>query len=221
MAELSLSLQAKLLRVLQEKSFARLGSSHEITSDFRLLAASHKDLAAEVAAGRFREDLFFRLAVYELEVSPLREHREDIPLLVQHLLREARKRENKPCQISAEAMQALQKHNFPGNVRELQNSIQRALVTATEAFIQLEDLPKRILAGEKRAAAPLEVVITNAEPAGDSPALLPAISLDKLEKLAIEAAINRNQGNMSTLATQLGIGRTTLYRKIKEYRINL
>ncbi len=226
-AELSLSLQAKLLRVLQERTFSRLGSSDEISSDFRLLAASHKNLYEEVEKGNFREDLFFRLAVYELEVAPLRERREDIALLINFLLKEAGKIHKKDYKISPEALEILENHNFNGNVRELQNYIQRALVTANENTIRVEDLPKRVfkqsaphIAAEKSFN---EVQKIAAEPEKIEKVInfsngnLPVMSLENLEKLAIQSALDRNQGNLTNVAGELGIGRTTLYRKIKQF----
>ncbi|HMX27792.1 MAG TPA: sigma-54 dependent transcriptional regulator, partial [Blastocatellia bacterium] len=142
-AELSLSLQAKLLRVLQERSFNRLGSSLEIRSDFRMVAASHKNLAEEVKAGRFREDLFFRLAVFELDVPPLRERGGDITLLAQHFLKEYAAGSD-PKRLSAAAAQTLERYNWPGNVRELQNYMHRASVTASGELVEVNDLPTRV-----------------------------------------------------------------------------
>lgn len=230
-AELSLSLQAKLLRVLQEKTFSRLGSSEEISSDFRLIAASHKNLAEEVEKGNFREDLFFRLAVYDLEVLPLRERKSDIPILIQHFLDQANKQQNKKFQVSAEAMSVLQNYHFYGNVRELENSIHRALVTASQGIIEVSDLPKRILQKNKS----VEIETLNAQSNGKqidsfeeitptirfSNGKFPPMTLQNLEKLAIESSITRNSGNLSVVANELGIGRTTLYRKIKDFGINI
>ncbi len=230
-AELSLSLQAKLLRVLQDKTFSLVGSSSETKSDFRLIAASHKDLTKEVGAGRFREDLFFRLAVYELEVSPLRERKEDIPLLVQHFLREFGKRDKRNYKISTEAMQFLQSYSYRGNVRELENSIERALVSVTAEIIDVEDLPVRMLRSTEHSliVEPKEQICETfvEEKTEITPTIqfsnssFPIVTLENLEKLAIQFSINRNNGNISNVANELGIGRTTLYRKLKQYEIEL
>jgi DNA-binding NtrC family response regulator len=231
-AELSLSLQAKLLRVLQEKTFSRVGSSHEVSSDFRLVAASHKNLAEEVKKGNFREDLFFRLAVYDLEVPALRERKEDISLLVNYFLKQAEKQQHKKFQISTEALAVLENYHFSGNVRELENSIQRALVTANNGIIDVTDLPKRILQ-EKIDIKPIaeqilsqhdSIINIQSQPIQTvhfSNGEVPQMTLQSLEKLAIESSITRNSGNMSVIANELGIGRTTLYRKIKEYELTV
>ena len=144
-AELSLALQVKLLRVLQERSFNRLGSSIEIRSDFRLVAASHKNLSEEVKAGRFREDLFFRLAVFELDVPPLRERRGDITMIAHHFLNEfTQSAESGLKRLSPSAAQLLERYDWPGNVRELQNYMHRASVTSSTETVEVNDLPARV-----------------------------------------------------------------------------
>lgn len=221
-AELSLPVQAKLLRVLQEKTFSRLGSSAEIKSDFRIIAASHKDLSAEVEAGRFREDLFFRLAVYEMEVPALRERKEDIPILANHFFKEFCKKAGRRLAISSETMQVLQNYSFPGNVRELQNYMQRAIVAAADNVVMPEDLPRRVFEGKKEAELTVSesVKVINEPPQiTNFPQSVPIMTLEELEKLAITSSIERNQGNLSNVVRELGIGRTTLYRKLKQYAI--
>ncbi len=221
-AELSLALQAKLLRVLQERSFNRLGSSLEIRSDFRLVAASHKDLSEEVKAGRFREDLFFRLAVFELDVPPLRHRSGDIPLLAQHFLQEFSDA-SAPKQLSPAAAQLLERYEWPGNIRELQNYMQRAAVTANGETVEINDLPARVrdvqTTAESNRTEPAELIepvavtsVTETAP--------PTLNLAALERWAIEESIRRNRGRLSKVVEELGIGRTTLYRRMKEYNLD-
>jgi DNA-binding NtrC family response regulator len=152
-AELSLTLQAKLLRSLQERRFSRLGGTTEISANFRLLSATHKDLAHEVAAGRFREDLFYRLAVFEVAVPPLRERPEDIPLLANHFLQQQCLGDGTVVRLEAEALEAIVAHRWPGNVRELQNAIYHSLVLANDGVIRLDDLPERVRRGPSTTSA--------------------------------------------------------------------
>ena len=227
-AELSPPLQAKLLRVLQEKSFHRLGGDREVRSDFRLLAASHKDLGEEVAGGRFREDLFYRIAVFELRVPPLRDRGGDIRLLARRFLEE--QTEGEPPVLSVETLQILEEYSWPGNVRELLNAVQHALVVQTGDRIQRRDLPRRILDALERPLAAEAAAAPSAPSAGASPRAPPeplaipqlkeqAHTLGELEELAIRAALERNGGNISAAIRELGIGRATLYRKLSKYGI--
>ncbi len=226
-AELSLPVQAKLLRVLQEKTFSRLGSSTETASDFRIIAASHKDLSKEVKDGRFREDLFFRIAVYDIDIPSLRERKEDIPLLANHFLREFSRKNGRKLTVSPEAMKILQNYSFPGNVRELQNYMQRATVSASDNIVLPQDLPKRVFQTITTEPVMSAETIDRKEPLTDSAPttydskLLPKMTLEELEKLAIENSLERNAGNLSNVVRELGIGRTTLYRKLKQYGINV
>ncbi|MBI3650349.1 MAG: sigma-54-dependent Fis family transcriptional regulator [Acidobacteria bacterium] len=246
-AELSLGLQAKLLRVLQEKSYQRLGGSTELRSDFRLVAATHRNLADEVKAGRFRDDLYFRIAVFELELPPLRERREDILLLAQNFLQTlSAQYGGKQFFLSTEAIDLLMNYAWPGNVRELQNSMQRAFVTATGENILPSDLPSRLFQNnvvnlssqersirleaignrlpnhEGRAAGETPFPIPYAMPITATPGAplkFPTFNLEELERLAIEEAIKQCGDNMSEVIRRLGIGRTTFYRKLKEYNL--
>lgn len=212
-AELSPGLQAKLLRVLQERSFTRLGGTAEIQSNFRLLTATHKDLHAEVEAGRFRADLYYRIAVFELVLPPLRERKEDIPILARHFLsRFATSDGDAPIRLLPDALSTLLGYAWPGNVRELQNAIQHAAVVCADNAIRTEDLPPRV---RQRSAQP-EVVMPGAA-APDAPTGLPAVDLETLERMAIEQSISRNRGNVSAAIRELGIGRTTIYRKLRQY----
>ncbi len=227
--ELSLSLQAKLLRVLQERTFQRLGGNAEIHSDFRLIAATHRNLEDEVRAGRFREDLFFRIVVFEFDLPPLRARGNDLQVLAMHFLsRMAESGGHESLRLSPAALGALFSYHWPGNVRELQNAMEHAAVISSGGEIRPGDLPARIfkkgvdlrgdtvandaVAGWEPTTQPSAVVPPDFEPTEDS-----VRTLDEIERDAIERAIERTGGNLSEVVRQLGIGRTTLYRKIKRY----
>ncbi|MGE0434522.1 MAG: sigma-54-dependent transcriptional regulator [Planctomycetota bacterium] len=240
-AELALPVQAKLLRVLQERTFRPVGGSKEQQSDFRLIAASHKDLAREVRKGRFREDLFFRVAVFELRVPSLRDRDDDILLLAEHFVElysgERAKVAGLPM-IEPDAADALLSHEWPGNVRELQNAIQHALLVCDRKSIRARDLPPRILEG-----APADTVAPRAAPTAPTAPTAemdpreitrmttatrrmrlllpgenePVVPLAELERRAIAHALRRTDGNVPEAGRLLGIGRSTLYRKVKEY----
>jgi len=215
-AELSPLLQAKLLRALQEKSFFRVGGTSEVRADFRLIAASHRDLRAEVKGGRFREDLYFRVAVYDLEVPALRERGEDILLLAYHFLREfAPARE---LTLDGAVRARLANYPWPGNVRELQNAMQRAAVSARGNQIRLSDLPGPIR--ESVTDAPVDSLFLDDEPNADAPTppLAPtSFRLHDVERAAIIRAVQQAGGNLSEAGRLLGIGRTTLYRKLERH----
>ena len=228
--ELSPALQAKLLRVLQERTFQRLGSTTDIRSDFRLIAATHRDLSADVAAGRFREDLFFRIAVFELEVPSLRARPDDIPLLTSVFIKRFARMHNASApvpEMAAPVLDVLMRYDWPGNVRELSNAVQRAVVAAGDRPITVADLPPRIMASRTRAGETPVAVTPTLPAAGPSAPVWPAPSapavggsdLAAIERQAIEQAIERNRGNMAAVVRELGIGRTTLYRRLKEYGI--
>jgi two-component system, NtrC family, response regulator HydG len=226
-AELSLSAQAKLLRVLQERVVQRVGGTQEVPVDFRLITATHRDLDDEVARRRFREDLYYRMVVFELELPPLRDRSGDVPLLTQHFLEKHGPRlvGTLPL-VSREALLALSRYRWPGNVRELENTVQRALVSCDRECIQLGDLPPRVsqTATEGPAvelvasagSAPAPVPPAPSPSAGSSPSAA-AITLEAAERLQIIRALEACKGNRSLAAQRLAIGRTTLYRKLKEY----
>lgn len=207
-AELSLSLQAKLLRAIQERCFERVGGGTLIESDFRLVVATHRDLASMVRAGEFREDLFYRIAVLELEIPPLRAREGDLETLVAHFLGEFGA-ERQGLQLEEGALKAFQRYAWPGNVRELRNVLQRAIVIADGDSITTEDLPDRL---RERAEQPEEG--TGSAPDREPPQ---EMTLEELERWAIERTIAASNGNMSEAIRKLGIGRTTLYRKLKQY----
>jgi DNA-binding NtrC family response regulator len=206
--EIELPLQAKLLRVLQERTFERVGSSTTITADVRVIATTNRDLRAEVAAGRFREDLYYRLAVVPLAVPPLRQRSEDVPELVEHFLRQAAERlHREPCTLEAAAQDLLVGYHWPGNVRELENIITRASVLNLGLPIAAEDLqPWLIDADGTHEAASVE-----------GKQLPVGLSLQEMERKMIEATLERFNGHRAKTAEALGIGIRTLSGKLKEY----
>jgi DNA-binding NtrC family response regulator len=227
-AELSAQAQAKLLRVLQEHSFERVGGTRTIRSNFRLLAASHKNLRRLVQEGSFREDLFFRIAVFELELPALRNRKGDVDLLVPALLERAAQRHGTPApSVSPEALRELRDYAWPGNVRELSNVLERAAVVADGSLIRAQDLPSHVRAhndGAPSAARPLTLsdAVLPGRPAKHAlPSKPPksSLNLEELERWAIEQALAQAQGNIAEVVKKLGMGKTTLYRKLKKYGI--
>ncbi|HYO82723.1 MAG TPA: sigma-54 dependent transcriptional regulator [Bryobacteraceae bacterium] len=224
MGELPLEVQAKLLRVLQEKEFRPVGATHSRRSDFRVIAATHRDLAAEADKGTFRRDLFYRLKVITLRLPALRERPEDIPDLIEHFLRKY----GMASAISPEAMNALMAYEWPGNVRELENCIQHMVAVNRGQVLQVADMPSTFISRAVIAQSPL-LNLANATGTCLSPSPTaalapglddedgPVIPLDALERREILKAIRRTKGDRTAAATLLGIGRTTLYRKLKEY----
>jgi len=204
--EMSPSAQARLLRVLQERCLQRVGGTKTIDLDVRVISASNRDLEQMVADGTFRQDLFYRLVVFPIELPPLRDRRDDIPLLVDHFIEKyARDTGKRVTGVEPTAIAALRGHDWPGNVRELENVIHRSLLIADGPDITAADLPpglgSRSVDGVGGSSAPISV----------------AMSLDELERAAIEKALRRHGGNLSDVARQLGIGRSTLYRKLEQY----
>ena len=204
--------QAKLLRVIQERQFQMLGGSDVLESDFRLLAATHQNLGALIRTGRFREDLFFRLAVFEIDVPPLRERKEDIPVLVNQFIVNFQSQSASIKSVSVPAMNALLAYEWPGNIRELQNVIRRALLLCDEAEIQVEHLPERMRLESGARQLPTNHDSTKACPPS-------AEKMDEIERKAITDAIERCKGNLSMTIRELQIGRGRLYRKLKKYEL--
>ncbi len=228
--ELPLDLQAKLLRVLQEKEFRPVGSLTTRRSDFRIIAATNRDLAKEVEKGTFRRDLYFRLNVINIRLSPLRERREDIPALINHFL--ARVGGN--YTLTAEAMEVMLNYDWPGNVRELENCIQHMVAINSGPLLHVGDLPSSLqnfMAQKKSqylmAAATAHRAPSHEEPDMSETPAIPApiqnvpsvIPLAELERRAILNALEYTKGDRAVAAHLLGIGRTTLYRKLKEYNL--
>jgi len=199
--EMEISLQVKLLRVLNNGEYRPLGSAKSRQTDARIIAATNADLQAVIADGRFRQDLFYRLNVVNIEIPSLRERPEDIPLLVNHFLKAYRKKTRKNInRISPAAIAALRKYSFPGNVRELENAIEHAFVMCREVEMQLHDLPASIV---------------------EQSNICNGITLVKeSEKNVILEALRRNNGNKSKTAVELGVHRSTLWRKIRTYGIS-
>jgi two-component system response regulator AtoC len=209
--DMALTLQAKLLRVLQEHEFERVGSSQSIKVDVRVIAATNKDLRAEVEAGRFREDLYHRLAVITIHVPPLRERKDDIPILVEHFLQKHRFTDaSAPARISEEAMQRLMTYDWPGNVRELEHTVERAVVLARGGVITAEHLAMEI--DREVAIIDLNQQLTH----GTS---LPDL-LVKTEARYIQRALARSDGNHHAAAKLLGIDIATLDKKLAEHGLD-
>ena len=206
--EMSVTTQTKLLRVLQEKEFEPLGSSRTIKTDVRVIAASNKDLEREVKEGRFREDLFYRLNVVPVSLPPLRERREDIPALAAHFFAVYREKNRKELKdISGKAMDMLMRYEWPGNIRELENCMERAVILARGEIIAPADLPPIIQSlSREREIQGLNL------PSG--------ISLQEVERTLILKTLEDTGGNRSRAAEILGINLRTLQNKLREYEIN-
>ncbi|MBL8965591.1 MAG: sigma-54-dependent Fis family transcriptional regulator [Spirochaetaceae bacterium] len=202
--EINQNVQIKILRVLQERRFERVGGEETVESDVRIIAATNRDLKKEIAEGRFREDLYYRLNVVNIHVPPLRERRDDIPLLAMSFLREFAEENGKRVEgLDPKARSALYAYDWPGNVRELRNCVESAVVMARGPLLTPDDLPPTL-----RAAGESHDVRV---PAGSS--------LAEAEKILIAETLAAQGGNKSRTAEILGIGRKTLYQKIEEYGI--
>ncbi|MDD4888464.1 MAG: sigma-54-dependent Fis family transcriptional regulator, partial [Phycisphaerae bacterium] len=211
--EIPLSTQVKLLRVLQEREFVRVGGVETISTDARIIAASNRDLAAEVKAGRFRDDLFYRLHVFPIPMPPLRDRREDIPMLVDHFCRRAARDLNVQLPTTtAEALAMLTAYDWPGNIRELQNVIERATLLCAGQPVTPNHLPRE-LTGD---TAPVEPAPGNRS---DSHVAGAPATLWDYERALIEQAIDRAKGNQTQAARDLGISRDNLRYRIQKYRI--
>jgi DNA-binding NtrC family response regulator len=233
--EMPLITQVKLLRTLENDEVRRLGENETRLVNVRTLAATNKDLHAEVLAGRFREDLFYRLNVVTLELPPLRERREDVGLLATYFLeRASRKLGRSALRFSPQAMEAIERYDYPGNVRELENAVERAATLTEGPIILPDDLPPVFLAPrllprpgqgvEARPAAASEAHPPRTEPAAAPLGPQPAHprdtwSLAQLEQEHIQRVLAFHRGNVTAAARQLGISRTTLWRKMRAYGI--
>lgn len=211
--EIDSATQVKILRVLGERTFERVGGNQTLHTDVRVVAATNKSLEALVAAGRFRDDLFFRLNVVRITMPPLRERREDIPLLVAAFLRESSEENGKPLrEFAPEAMGCLLRYDWPGNVRELRAAVEHGVVMATGNKIGLADLPEKV-----KSLTPV-VPSTSPEPTKISPEPT-TLNLDQQERSLILRALEEARGNRAEAARLLGISRRTLYRRLAELRI--
>jgi transcriptional regulator with PAS, ATPase and Fis domain len=214
--ELTLDLQSKLLRALQEREVRPVGATHRVPIKARILAATNRDLAAMVETGIFRKDLFYRLNVVNLRLPALRDRREDILPLAAHFLDRVSRDGGKKFTLSDEALRTMMRHDWPGNVRELENAIERGCAFSTCGVVGLGDLPTQLQEeglADHRAARVREV--TN-----EAEETQHVTSLADLERDAIMGAIRVLNGDKLKAAKLLGIGKTTLYRKLKEYGID-
>jgi len=224
--DMPLLTQVKLLRTLESNEVRRLGDNTTRVVDLRVIAATHRDLQSEVQAGRFREDLYYRLNVVQIDLPPLRERREDIGLLASYFLARVAERQGKHgMSFSPEAMTLLERYDYPGNVRELENAIERAVTLADGTVVTPAELPAPIRTPRmlpdpssvnepaKAWAATRDSAPAVAESAGDRSTW----SLASVEKEHIQTVLALHRGNATTAAKQLGISRTTLWRKLRQY----
>jgi len=205
--ELPLPTQVKLLRLLQQREYEQVGGTRPIRADIRIIAATNRDLKDLVAQGKFRDDLYFRLAVVKFELPSLADRREDIPYLVDHFIEKFNARQGRRIlSVSPEVMNILMQHDFPGNIRELENVIEYGFVVCHGSIIQREHLPAEML-----HRGPRETLEPNGDPVSQT--------IDERTRLIL--AIREQRGNLSAAARELGIHRTTLWRRLKRYQIDL
>jgi len=202
--EMTPNLQVKLLRALQSGEVRPVGSTQAITVDARVVAATNRELEPMIRQGSFREDLFYRLNVIAIVLPPLRERREDIPRLAEHFLARFAQRQGRGLRLSAGAMEQLLRYAWPGNVRELENAMERTAILARAETIEPGDLPPHVGAGLRL---------------GSAPGLAAEQTLAEAERAHISQILERHGWNHTRAAEALGIGRTTLWRKLKEYGI--
>ena len=201
--EMRPDMQAKLLRAIEERRVRRLGGKHEVTVDVRVLAATNQPLKHAISAGLLREDLFYRLSVFVLELPPLRKRIEDLPMLVAHFILEANQDHKREIEgVSADGLEVLKAHRWPGNVRELRNVIHRAVIVSKQRTISLDDLPPQLCSPDGK-------VECLAVPVGSS--------LDEVERELIDRTIEFTAGNKTLAARMLGVGVRTLYRRLERY----
>ena len=233
LGEMSLATQARLLRVLQERTLVRVGGGESVPFDLRLISATQRDLHDLVRAGRFREDLYFRVVVYPIRVPPLRDRKEDLPLLVPHFVRRYRAQTGKIVEgITPEALLRLEAHDWPGNVRELENAVFRAVVSARGPFLTTADFPdvepsgvprfgprpyppRPEQVGEEGHAPPAGLPPPPAAPLPAPPATAQLVTMEDHEKAAIEQALHAVNGNVKAAADRLQLARSTLYRRMR------
>jgi len=227
--EMSQEMQVKLLRFLQDKTFERVGGNKKISVDLRIISATNRKLEQDVASGKFREDLYYRLVVYPITMPGLRERKEDIPLLVNHFLKKYKNEMPKIITaVSSLVMEALMRYDWQGNVRQLENVIYRAMVATRSETIEIENLPPEI---QKHSAhgsiiqdhslnqpTPSEGTAVFATSRSQTP-VTTAATIQEMEKNALVEALKIAGGNVEQVAKSLGISRATCYRKIKKYQI--
>jgi transcriptional regulator with PAS, ATPase and Fis domain len=213
--DMPVATQVKLLRTLENNEVRRLGENATRLVDVRVVAATHRNLQSEVAAGRFRQDLYYRLNVVQIVLPPLRERREDIGLLASYFLDRFVQRDGRSLEFSPEVARLLERYDYPGNVRELENAIEHAVALAEGPVIRAEDLPAAITAPRLLPAMHDAPPPRNPGPPADRDEW----SLADVERDHIQRVLSRHHGNSTAAARQLGISRTTLWRKLKEYGI--
>ena len=202
--EIDSATQVKILRVLQEREFERVGGTETIKVDVRIVAATNRDLLEEVKKGNFREDLFYRLNVVHIEVPPLRERKEDIPLLMSSFLEEFNREDNRAIEgFSPAARKAMYAYSWPGNIRQLRNTIESAVVTCRGKVIDTGDLPEQIVAENRAGEVSIRLGVT----------------LSEAERTVIMSTLDFCEGNKTKASEMLGIGRKTLHRKLEEYNV--
>nr|WP_286293242.1 sigma-54-dependent Fis family transcriptional regulator [Methylomarinovum sp. IN45] len=220
--DMPLSMQVKLLRVLQERCFERVGSNRSIQCDVRVIAATHRNLEEEIRAGRFREDLYYRLNVFPIEVPALRERSEDIPALVADLIARIENEKRGSVRLTAAALEVLKRYDWPGNVRELANLIERLAVLYPYGVVDVSDLPEKILRKVDAAPQP-KTPMESPRPSAAPAATLPEEGLDlkqhisSLEKALIRQALEETGGVVAHAAKRLKMRRTTLVEKLRKY----
>jgi DNA-binding NtrC family response regulator len=204
-----LDIQPFLLRVLEERVIHRLGDSRDRPVDVRLVASTNRDLRQEVAAGRFRRDLFYRISTVSIHVPPLRERGNDSLLLLDHFNRKiAARRDGPTLHFTSEALDALLAYRWPGNVRELRNLVERLHVLSPDGIVRRQDLPFDVLDPRLAEQAPHKAI-----------AGTPVVSIEDAERQAVLSALEAEHGNLSRTAQRLGISRPTLYRKLDQFGI--
>lgn len=219
--DMPMHMQVKLLRVLQERTFERVGSNESLTADVRVVAATHSDLERSIREGGFREDLFYRLNVFPIHVPPLRSRAEDLPLLVNDLLQRSAERDRNPMTLAPDALAALQRYQWPGNVRELANLIERLAILFPGRAVDVNDLPQKYRPGPGTGG------LKNGEAAiaANTPTTLPRDGLDlkahlnALERAFIEQALEEANGVVAHASKRLRMGRTTLVEKMRKHGI--
>lgn len=204
--DMSPALQVKLLRVLQEKEYEPLGATTTKKTDVRIIAATNKDLSLLVKEGKFREDLFYRLNVVKIELPPLSQRREDIPLLIQAFIQKFNAKFGKQILgVTDRAMKIFLNHDYPGNIRELENIIEHAFVLCTGNQIDIDHLPREL--------------VMSTEPTSSASPISEAHPLERAEAEVLERVLNKHKGNRTQAARELGISRATLWRKMKKYKL--
>jgi len=196
-------MQAKLLTVLQNRTLTPVGDNRKVKLDLRLISATNMDIMAMVANNSFRQDLLYRINTIEIELPPLRERIGDIPLLSQHFLMAYAKKYNKVAhKLSAAALKRLEKHSWPGNIRELQHSIERAVIMSNEAVIQPEDFNFNVNATSKENEASI---------------VLDQFNMEDVERVLIKKVLAKNNGNITHAASEMGLTRSSFYRRLAKY----